>query len=88
MRLVLVYWGFLKKFKSGSFKQYAQYVKVKSSELTSAEVTSASLSQRGQAAELASCPTGGKPRDLRKDLLGTESAVLEQGQKREECQGL
>lgn len=51
-------------------------------------VTSASLSQRGQAAQPASCPTGVKTRDLRKDLLGAESAVLEQGQKREECQGL
>lgn len=44
-------------------------------------VTSASLSQRGQAAQLASCPTGAKTRDLGKDFLG-------QGQKREECQAL
>lgn len=51
-------------------------------------MTSASLSRRGQAAQPASCPAGVKTRDLRKDLLGAENAVLEQGQKREECQGL
>lgn len=51
-------------------------------------MTSASLSQRGQVAQPASCPAGVKTRDLRKDLLGAENAVLEQGQKREKCQGL
>lgn len=50
--------------------------------------TWASLSQRGQAAQLASYPTGVKTRDLRKDLLGAESAMLGQGQQREQCQGL
>lgn len=51
-------------------------------------VISASLSQRGQAAQLPSCPTGVKTRDLRKGLLGAESAVLGKGEQREECQGL